>query len=32
MGVSLTYDNLETPIEEIVERAIAAANVVKVHH
>jgi len=32
MGVSLTYDNLETPIEDIVERAIAAANVVKVHH
>jgi len=32
MGVSLTYDNLETPIEEIIERAIAAANVVNVHH
>ena len=32
MGVSLTYDNLETPIEKIIERAIAAANVVKVHH
>jgi phosphoribosylglycinamide formyltransferase 2 len=32
MGVSLTYDNLETPIEEIIERAIAAANVVNVRH
>ncbi len=32
MGVSLTYDNIETPIEEIIERAIAAANVVNVHH
>lgn len=32
MGVSLTYDNLETPIEKIIERAIAAANVVNVHH
>jgi phosphoribosylglycinamide formyltransferase 2 len=32
MGVSLAYDNLETPIEEIIERAIAAANVVNVHH
>ncbi len=32
MGVSLAYDNLETPIEKIIERAIAAANVVNVHH
>jgi phosphoribosylglycinamide formyltransferase 2 len=32
MGVSLAYDSLETPIEDIVERAIAAANVVNVHH
>ena len=32
MGVSLVSDDLKTPIEEIVERAIAAANVVKVHH
>jgi hypothetical protein len=32
MGVSLVYDSLETPIEDIVERAIAAANVVNVHH
>ncbi len=32
MGISLCYDSLKTPIEEIVERAIAAANVVNVHH
>lgn len=32
MGVSLVYDSLETPIEEIVERAIAAANLVKVNY
>jgi phosphoribosylglycinamide formyltransferase 2 len=32
MGVSLCYDSLETPIEALVERAITAANLVKVHH
>ena len=31
MGVALVYDDLETPIEEIVERAKAAANLVKVN-
>jgi phosphoribosylglycinamide formyltransferase 2 len=32
MGVALVYGDLEAPIEEIVERAKAAANLVKVHH
>ena len=32
MGVSLVCDSLETPIEEIVKRAIAAANLVKVNY
>ena len=32
MGVSLVSDSLETPIEETVERAIAAANLVKVNY
>lgn len=31
MGVALTNDSLETPIEAIVKRAIQAANLVKVH-
>jgi phosphoribosylglycinamide formyltransferase 2 len=31
MGVALTYDTLQTPIEAIVERAKEAASVVKVH-
>lgn len=30
MGVVLNYDNLDTPIEEIVEKAKATANLVKV--
>lgn len=29
MGVALTYDTLETPVEEIVERAVAAAKLVE---
>lgn len=29
MGVALTYDTLETPIEEIVERAVEAAKLVE---
>ncbi|MSP85142.1 MAG: formate-dependent phosphoribosylglycinamide formyltransferase [Flavobacteriaceae bacterium] len=32
MGVSLGYDSLETPIEDIVKRTIAAANLVKIHY
>jgi hypothetical protein len=32
MGVSLVCDSLETPIEVTVERAIAAANLVKVNY
>ena len=32
MGVSLVCDSLETPIEKIVGRAIAAANLVKVNY
>lgn len=31
MGVALTNDSLETPIDAIVKRAIQAANLVKVH-
>lgn len=31
MGVALTSDSLETPVEEVVERAIAAAALVKVN-
>jgi phosphoribosylglycinamide formyltransferase 2 len=31
MGVALTSDSLETPIEEVVERAKTAAKLVKVH-
>lgn len=30
MGVALAYDNPETPIEQVVERAIAAAKLLKV--
>ena len=29
MGVALTYDTLETPIEEIVDRAVAAAKLIE---
>ena len=29
MGVALTYDTLETPVKEIVERAVAAAKLVE---
>jgi phosphoribosylglycinamide formyltransferase 2 len=32
MGVSLVYDNLETPIEEIVESAKKAADLVKINY
>lgn len=32
MGVALVYDDLETPIEEIVERAKEAASLVKVNY
>jgi phosphoribosylglycinamide formyltransferase 2 len=31
MGVSLVNDTLETPIEEVVEKAKAAAQLVEVH-
>lgn len=31
MGVALTFDSLETPVEEVVERAKAAAALVKVN-
>ncbi|MUV05116.1 formate-dependent phosphoribosylglycinamide formyltransferase [Flavobacterium rakeshii] len=31
MGVSLTYDTTSTPVEEVVEKAKAAAALVKVH-
>ncbi|QEE48298.1 formate-dependent phosphoribosylglycinamide formyltransferase [Flavobacterium alkalisoli] len=31
MGVALTYDNTDTPVETIVEKAIAAAAIVKVN-
>ncbi len=31
MGVSLTYDTIDTPVEEVVEKAKAAAALVKVH-
>ncbi|MEE1899864.1 formate-dependent phosphoribosylglycinamide formyltransferase [Flavobacterium rakeshii] len=31
MGVSLTYDTTSTPVEEVVEKAKAAATLVKVH-
>jgi phosphoribosylglycinamide formyltransferase 2 len=32
MGVSLVCESLETPIEKIVERAIAAANLIRVNY
>ena len=31
MGVALTYDTLETPIEEVVERAVEAAKFVQIN-
>jgi phosphoribosylglycinamide formyltransferase 2 len=32
MGVALTYDSLETPIETVVERAVEAAKLIIVKH
>jgi phosphoribosylglycinamide formyltransferase 2 len=32
MGVALVNDTLETPIEEVVEKAKEAAQLVKVHY
>jgi phosphoribosylglycinamide formyltransferase 2 len=32
MGVALTYDSLETPIETVVERAVEAAKLISVKH